>query len=51
LNTLIPRGSGWTLESATGINDRGEIVGRGAPDGHEDGGFLLLPTDEATRAD
>ena len=51
LNTLIPRGSGWTLESATGINDRGEIVGRGAPDGHEDGGFLLLPTAEATRAD
>jgi len=51
LNTLLPRGSGWTLESATGINDRGEIVGRGAPDGQEDGGFLLLPTDEATRVD
>jgi uncharacterized membrane protein len=51
LNTRIPRDSGWTLESATGINDRGEIVGRGAPDGEEDGGFLLLPTPETTRVD
>jgi hypothetical protein len=43
LNTLIPRESGWTLESATGINNRGEIVGRGAPEAQEDGGFLLVP--------
>jgi len=42
LNLLIPSDSGWTLESATAINDRGEIVGRG--DFHEDDrGFLLIP--------
>ena len=28
LNSLIPSDSGWTLKSATAINDRGEIVGR-----------------------
>jgi uncharacterized membrane protein len=48
LNSLIPSDSGWTLESATAINDRGEIVGRGdfhrAASGHEDDrGFLLIP--------
>jgi hypothetical protein len=42
LNSLIPRDSGWKLESATAINDRGEIVGRG--DFHHEGrGFLLIP--------
>jgi hypothetical protein len=42
LNSLIPRDSGWTLELATAINDRGEIVGRG--DFHDDErGFLLIP--------
>jgi len=42
LNSLIPRDSGWTLEAATAINDRGEIVGRG--DFHNDErGFLLIP--------
>jgi probable HAF family extracellular repeat protein len=29
LGHLIPSGSGWTLEIAYGINDRGQIVGRG----------------------
>jgi probable HAF family extracellular repeat protein len=29
LNTLIPANSGWTLEKATGINARGDIVGTG----------------------
>jgi len=29
LNDLIPRGSGWLLFEANGINDRGEIVGTG----------------------
>jgi len=48
LNSLIPGDSGWTLESATAINDRGEIAGRGdlhrATSGHDDDrGFLLLP--------
>jgi hypothetical protein len=43
LNSLIPRDSGWTLKSATAINDRGEIVGRGEIH-HDDRGFLLIPT-------
>ena len=42
LNALIPRRSGWTLETATGINDRGQIVGKGLRDGHERA-FLLTP--------
>lgn len=29
LNTLIDPASGWTLETATGVNDSGQIVGRG----------------------
>ncbi len=47
LNTLIPANSGWTLEVASSINDRGEIVGWGDHDGIENAGFLLRPT--ATR--
>jgi uncharacterized membrane protein len=43
LNALIPAGTNWRLESATGVNDRGEIVGRGDRKGDDDGGFLLLP--------
>jgi probable HAF family extracellular repeat protein len=42
LNALIPRGSGWTLETATGINDRGQIVGQGLHGGQERA-FLLTP--------
>jgi hypothetical protein len=42
LNSLIRKGSGWKLESATAINDRGEIVGRGVFH-HDDRGFLLIP--------
>ena len=42
LNSLIPRDSGWKLQSATAINDRGEIVGRGEFD-RDDRGFLLIP--------
>ncbi len=42
LDTLIPAGSGWSLNSAAAINDRGEIVGSGAF--HDDErGFLLVP--------
>jgi probable HAF family extracellular repeat protein len=34
LNTLIPVGSNWTLQNASGINKDGHIVGSGAnPDG------------------
>ena len=43
LNTRIPPDSGWKLESATSINDHGEIVGRGDYKGQDDAGFLLIP--------
>jgi uncharacterized membrane protein len=43
LNTLIAPNSGWKLESATSINGRGEIVGRGDYQGNDDAGFLLIP--------
>lgn len=33
LNTVIPAGSGWTLLSAEGINDQGDIVGFGTLNG------------------
>jgi probable HAF family extracellular repeat protein len=44
LNTLIPANSGWTIEVASSVNDRGEIVGRGDHDGKENAGFLLRPS-------
>jgi uncharacterized membrane protein len=43
LNTLIPAAANWKLQSATGINNRGEIVGKGDTKDSEDGGFLLIP--------
>ena len=42
LNTLIPAHSGWQLEEAHGINDRGQIVGRGLRHGQQRA-FLLTP--------
>jgi hypothetical protein len=42
LNSLVPSNSGWKLESAAAINDRGEIVGNGELRG-DDRGFLLIP--------
>jgi probable HAF family extracellular repeat protein len=42
LNQLIPEGSGWKLERATAINNKGEIVGTG-DHGADDVGFLLVP--------
>ena len=42
LNDLIPKDADWILESARGINDRGQIVGRGLHHGLERG-FLLTP--------
>ncbi len=42
LNVLIPLHSGWQLASATGINGRGQIVGRGTNNGKPHG-FLLTP--------
>jgi uncharacterized membrane protein len=43
LNALIPANSGCTLEVASSINDRGEIVGWGDHGGEENVGFLLRP--------
>ena len=42
LNALIPARSGWILEGAQGINDRGQIVGVGQHHGQERA-FLLTP--------
>ena len=42
LNSFVLADSGWKLESATAINDRGEIVGSGKLHG-DDRGFLLIP--------
>jgi len=42
LNTLIPSTSGWVLNTATGINAWGQIVGSGVHNG-ETHGFLLTP--------
>jgi uncharacterized membrane protein len=43
LNDLIPKNSGWRVETAVAINDRGEIVGKGDHEGEDDAGFLLIP--------
>jgi probable HAF family extracellular repeat protein len=46
LNTLVPANSGWTLEVASSVNDRGEIVGWGDHNGKENAGFLLRPSED-----
>jgi hypothetical protein len=43
LNSLIPPDSGWKLESAAGINNRGEIVGKGDSKHRDNSGYLLIP--------
>lgn len=43
LNTLIPADSGWTLTSANGINDAGQIVGFGKYKDSDMRAFLLSP--------
>jgi len=48
LNTRIPAESEWTLESATDVNDRGQIVGKADLGDEQDIGFLLIPI-EASR--
>ena len=45
LNSLVPADTGWKLQEATSINDRGEIVGWGTFNRNEDQGFLLTPVD------
>lgn len=42
LNTRIPSNSGWVLEFATDINDKGQIVGYGKLNG-QTRGFILTP--------
>lgn len=43
LNTLIPSNSGWILEGARDINNKGEIVGSGSHNG-QTRGFILKPS-------
>jgi len=45
LNTLLPAGSGWVLESATSISYAGQIVGNGTLNGMSQGFLLTPPTD------
>jgi probable HAF family extracellular repeat protein len=42
LNSLIRPHSGWSLEEARAINQRGQIVGLGERNGHNRA-FLLTP--------
>lgn len=42
LNTLIPPGSGWVLQRATGINDTGGIIGTGTLNGTQ-ASFYIAP--------
>ncbi len=42
LNTLLPAHSGWTLDTARAINDKGQIAGEGTFRGHVHA-FLLTP--------
>ena len=49
LNRLIPGNSGpWVLQTATGVNDAGEIVGTATFNGTEERAFLLTPTNQPT---
>ncbi len=46
LNTPVAATSGWTLQSATAINDKGQILGYGISPRGEEATFLLTPTSE-----
>jgi probable HAF family extracellular repeat protein len=49
LNRLIPGNSGpWVLQTATGVNDAGEIVGTATFNGTEGRAFLLTHSDNST---
>ena len=43
LNNLIPPGSGFTLDNATAINDKGQIVANGKNSTGQEHAFLLTP--------
>src|SRR5262245_43411328 len=49
LNDLVPPDSGWLLDTARSINDRGQIVGLGIHDG-EFHAFLLNPSESGSHA-
>jgi probable HAF family extracellular repeat protein len=42
LNSLLPANAGWEVTAAYGINDRGQIVGKGKKDGQTKA-YLLTP--------
>ena len=42
LNALLPRGSGWVLNNAWDINDKGQITGNGLHNGNARA-FRLTP--------
>jgi probable HAF family extracellular repeat protein len=42
VNTLLPSGSGWTVNSVSAINDKGQMVGSGTHNGNYVG-FLMTP--------
>jgi hypothetical protein len=42
VNSLIPPDSGWTLQDALAINDRGEIIGKSTHN-RQEAGFVLTP--------
>lgn len=46
LNTLIPAGTGFTLQDAVGINDAGLILVNGVDGNNQPHSFLLTPTPE-----
>ncbi|MGB9619530.1 MAG: PEP-CTERM sorting domain-containing protein [Armatimonadota bacterium] len=46
LNSLIDPGSGWVLNEARDINDKGWIVGAGVSPSGQHHGFLLVPVPE-----
>lgn len=43
LNQFVPAGSGWVLNEAYGINDLGDIVGRGTFNGQTQAFYLRVP--------
>jgi uncharacterized membrane protein len=43
LNSLISPSSGWKIQTAAGINQRGEIVGKASPPDADDSGYMLIP--------
>jgi probable HAF family extracellular repeat protein len=43
LNSQLPANSGWILSSATGINNKGQIIGDGTNAAGQFHAFLLTP--------